>query len=507
MRTQKRWIGTLFLMLIWSFAAKAQGDTTLLSFGNALQIMQNQNPALQRARQEIKQKEYEKAAKQGLYLPKVSVSAKAVSMSESMHLDLTPVRDAITPLYDALGNYGVFSGVPNPDPTTNKFLPVLPDNISTQAVRQKLLAGEETVANGDWDITIQNKNFATVSADFIWPVFTGGKIYGANKAAGVDVKISREELRKVEGDLLNELVSHYYGLALAIQAAQVRQQMLEAMDKHYSDAQKMFDQGMIAKVELLHSSVARNEAERELKQAKRNIEIIQSGLSATLANDTLRLFVPANRLFINKQLPSLNYCISKALDANPQLKQIEGKRDLVNIKTTVDKGNYLPTLAMMGTYNLADKNLSPYLPNWFVGVGLNWTLFEGLSRNNQLKVSGAMHHQVDDAEQQAHNDLHAYITKLYQELNMQLEQIKELDGTLELVQEYSSSTEKAFTEGLTTSVSVVDAFTKVAQVKAMRLKVFYDYDATLSTLLQTAGIPEQFINYCSGENTLVESLN
>ncbi|MFA9390711.1 MAG: TolC family protein [Prolixibacteraceae bacterium] len=506
MTRQIQWVSTFVMVLIWSVVAQAQGDSTLLSFENALQMMQNQNPALLRARQQIKQKESEKAMKQGLYLPQISVGVKAVSMSDPITLDLTPVRDAIAPIYDALGNYGVFSGVANPDPTTNAIMPVLPDNISTAAVRQKMLAGEDVVINGEWDQMIQEKNFVTATADFIWPVFTGGKIKGANKAAEVDVAMVREDLRKVEGELLTELVTRYYGLALAVQVVEVRRQMFEAMDRHYSDAQKLFNEGIIAKVEFLHASVARNEAERELKQSQRNVEIVQSGLFATLALDSISSILPASHLFVNKELLPLDEWVFRAYESNPQLKQVEGKKELVNIKTGIDKGNYLPTVAMLGTFNLAEKNLSPYTPNWLVGVGLKWNVFEGFARHNQLKASTSMMSQVDYAEQQAHDNLRAYLTKLYHELNMQLEQIKELESTLELANEYCVSTEKAFDEGFAASSLVVDAHTKITQVKAMRLKVFYEYDVTLSNLFQTAGIPEQFIASCSGENTIVESL-
>ncbi len=506
MRINKQLFNTLFVVLAGCAVALGQDNLQVLTFEDAMQIMEQQNPALQRAKQQIKQKEYELKTKRGLYTPKISINAKAVSMSEMLHLDLTPVRDAITPLYSTLGNYGVFSSVPNPDPATNPFLPVLPDEISTAEIRKQLLEGGEKIANADWNQVIQEKNFASLTADFMWPLFTGGKINGANKAAGVEIEISHEKFRAIEGTLLTELVTRYYGLSLAIQILEVRQQMFNAMQLHYSDAQKLFDSGMIAKTELLHAAVSRNEAERELKQAVRNIEIIRAGLEATLSFDSTVTVLPASHLFINKELSGISYWVSKAKTENPQLKQIGDKRELILIKNKVDKGSYLPTVAMIGTYNLAEKNLSPYMPDWIVGVGMKWTVFNGMGRRNKLKADKSMLSQVDFAEQKAHADVKAYLTKLYHELQMQMEQKNELESTLELAREYSASTKTAFNEGFTTSSSVVDACTKVAQVKALRLKVFYEYDVTLAKLLQMAGVPEQYVNFCTGMNTVTESI-
>lgn len=496
MRKNKALIITLLFVVVSIVSSNAQPNFLPLTFEEAMAVMLEQNPAMKQAKQQIIQKEYELKAKRGLYMPLVSLSANAVSMSEMLHLDLTPVKDAITPLYNTLGNYGVFSGVPNPDPATNQALPVLPDGMSTTAVREKLLQGGSEIAGADWNQVIQEKSFATVSADIMWPIFTGGKIKGANDAAKIDVSISHEELRQTQGNLLTELASRYYGLALGIQVLDVRKQMLQAVNNHYTNAQKLFDNGMIAKVELLHAKVAYNEAERELKQAGRNIEIIRAGLDATLAFDSAVQVLPASSLFINTELSEISYWVEKAYSENPQLKQIEGKRELINIKNKVDKGSYLPSVAMIGTYNLADKNLSPYMPDWLVGVGMKWTVFEGFGRNNKIRAGETMESQVHFAEQKAQADLKAYLTKLFEELQMQMEQKTELEGTLELAEEYAASTEKAFNEGFANSTAVVDAFTKVAQVKAMRLKVLYDYDVTLAQLLQTAGVPEQYINFC-----------
>jgi hypothetical protein len=66
--------------------------------------------------------------------------------------------------------------------------------------------------------------------------------------------------------------------------------------------------------------------------------------------------------------------------------------------------------------------------------------------------------QVNEAREKAHNDISVYINKLHPELLMQLEQVSYLDDkTLELVNEYCTSTEKAFAQRLGNFDLVVDA--------------------------------------------------
>lgn len=496
------------MLVIASFALSVTvfGQGHLLSFDQAMQIMLEKNPALRRQKEEIKQREYEIKSKRGWRMPSVSLNATAVAMSDPLHLDLTPVGETIAPLYNTLGTYGVFSGVPNPDPNTNSSMPILPDEMSTAAVRKQMLDAGQAIESAEWDKIIQERNFALVSANFALPIYAGSKINGANQAAEVNLGISQEELRHAEGILLTELVTRYYGLALGIQVVELREEMLKSMDNHYADAKKLFDNGMIAKVELLHAQVARNEAEREVKEARRNVEIIRTGLNATLASDSLGQIIPASNLFINKELTGLTSWIDRAKLLNPQLKQLHGKKELVEIKHKVERNEYFPTIAAMGNYNIVDKDFSEYMPDWLVGIGMQWTLFEGMSRKNNIRASETLQKQVEYAEQKANNDLEAYLVKLFNELQMQMEQKEELETTLELANEYCSSTENAFSQGFATSTTVVEANTKVLQVKTKRLSVLYNYDVTLAHFLQTAGVPNQFVEFSQGENTLTESL-
>jgi outer membrane protein TolC len=485
----------LLALFAFNLSLFGQEQKQLLSFDQAMQMMLEQNPALLRQKEVIRQKEYEIKSKKGMRLPTVSMNATAVAMSDPIHLDLSSVGEAITPLYEALGNYGDFSGVST-----------LSDEMSTAAVRSQLLEAGEAIEAANWDQTIQEEYFALLTASFTWPIYAGGKIKNANKAAEVYFDISREELRHAEGILLTELVTRYYGLALGVQVVELRTEMLKSMENHYSDAKKLFDNGMIAKVELLHAQVAKSEAESELKKASRNVEILRAGLNATLANDSLGQVVPGSNLFINTELTDLASWIDKAQELNPQLKQIQGKKELVEINHKVEKSEYLPTIAAMGNYNVVDVDYSEYLPDWVVGVGMQWTLFDGMSRKNNIRASETMNNQVEFAEQKANTDLKAYLVKLFQELQMQMEQKTELETTLELANEYCSSTKKAFNEGFATSTNVVEANTKVLQVKTKRLKVLYDYDVALAYFLQTVGVPEQYTDFSKGENSISESL-
>lgn len=495
----------LSLMILIQIGVFAQNQAPL-TFGDAYERMNNNSHVLKRANFEISEKEAERKAAFGLHAPRVFITANAVQMADPLTLDLTPVRDAINPLYEVLGKYGNFSGVPNPDPNTSGVMPTLPDNVSTQVLRTKIQEGQAAINAAEWDKMIQEKQFAAVNANFIWPLYTGGKINAANKASAIYEEESGLAKKQKQGELLSELATRYYGLVLAEQACKVREQVSEAMKKHLFDSQKLSEQGQIAKVEYLHAQVAYSDAERELKKANREATIVKRALQNTMAVGDSSDLMPASKLFILKSIEDENFFISMALRNNPQLQQVDSKRELAATGVKLEKSNYLPTVALTGTYDLVNKDLSPYVPDWMVGIGLKWSLFEGTSRYRNLQAAKFKEDQVEQAGLKAEEDIKTVIKKLHQQLGMQVEQLEELDKTLEFAQTYVESRDKAFHEGLSTSTELVDANLLLAKVKIERLQAMYNYDVTLAALVQVCGNPDLFLEYQTSNQVITESI-
>lgn len=467
-----------------------------LTYEEAIALMIENNETLRQSAIKIEQKEQESKAQTGLFFPKISLSANYVMMTDNIHLDLTPVRDAITPLYDALGNYGDFSGVPNPDPSTNTTYPTLPDDISTAAVRESLLEGKEEVMAAEWNTTIQEQYFGMVSANFVMPIYTGGKIRIANKAAKINVAEATAESRQKLGEVTMELVERYYGLLLAQKVEVVRDEVMSTMQEHMNDAEKMMDEGLISGTQFLQAKVYYTEAKREKDKAKKQVVIVNNALINTLTIEETDVAIMSSFFYCNN-LEGLDYFKTAAAENSPLLEQIEHKKALVEQKHHLEKGNYLPNVAAMGTYTLADKDLSPFIPKGMMGIGLSWTIFEGTSRNKHLKASELQAEQVDLFYDKSKTNIESMLTKYYNEAAMHLEQVQQLEDSKEFAREYYKAIEQSFKEGLASSTEVSDANLLLAKIEIEQLQATYNYDVTLSKLLYFAGIPERFGDYLS----------
>jgi len=436
----------------------SQEITENMTFEEAYQSMTNNNLALKGADSEKKSNEYLRKTTRGLYLPRISLNANYTKFDSDIGVDISAVTGAA-------GGIGIV-------PSGNLLTP------------SKLV--------------IQKEQVAIASIDMIWPIFTGGKIMAANKA--MDAKIDEAEFKidQKKSELNTELVERYYGYRLATRAVDLYQDVLDAMLLHQRDAEKLEENGMISKAQKLYADLSVSKAQAELNHAKNTQNTVAEALKNTIAQN--HPVNPTSELFLNDHIEPVEFFINAALENNPLLKEVDSKKELAKQMHNISTSDYLPTVAIVGNKILADYQLSETIPNWFVGVNLRWTLFDGMARSNKALASKATMDRVDFLQAKAKEDISTLVNKLYNDLTSCVDQLNDLNTTYKFAVEYERVTQKAFSEGFATSKDVVDAQLVLNKVKVGRLKIMNDYVLSLAKLLQYSGKPELFLEYSHKED-------
>ncbi len=488
----KKFSGLLLITLLSVKIVTAQESIT---YEDALRMCLDNNLGIKAGQSHIDSKKREMDAQKGLFFPRVSIVGAYTMMSEDITIDMSPIKESITPLYSILSQYGDFSGIPNPDPNTAPLMPVLDDEMSTLLGRKLLTAGLDKIESADWNRVIQKKNFGTLNANVLLPVYAGGKIRAGNKVASIYHKEAVNEQNILKSELSSTLVERYFGLVLAREALKVRQEVYETMEKHMSDAKRMKEEGIIPNADFLHIKVYYSEAQREQKKAERTIDIAEEGLRNILSVTENQKLLPISSLFINDDLPELDFFLSEAHNNSLLLKKVEFKKELLATKHSVEREGYLPTVAINGNYRLAQKDLSETVPKYFVGIGLQWNIFDGATRFRNLQSTKLEAERVNLTYEKVELDLDAVITKLYNEAQMYIEEIEDLKTAEEFAEEYYRVRNKAFLQGFSTAAEVSDANLAKAKVRIERLQAMYHYDTALAKLLYYAGKSETFSEY------------
>ena len=416
-----------------------------LTFEQAYQLMLENNNSLKAFEEQIKKSKYERNAAMGQYLPKVVVNATYMHFSDPIAV------------------------------TTPVSIPAL--HYSSTLTTH-----------------VQDKDLFTVGGAVVWNIFTGGKIVALNSAARAKLEASNSKYVEVQDNLTVELVKRYYGLRLARDVVSVRAQVMEGIKK------ALEREGMISKSERLHAEVAYADAQRQYKASLRDANVIEEGLKTLIKSKDADLkdvlIYPDSLLFAyNDSTIDVAEMKKNALEYNPQLKQLKAKKKALNAKFRSEVANYSPNVSLFAYDVVGAKDLSQSFPRAGIGGSVNFLLFDGFSRYNNVRAADADRHSVDYEIADAEYNIESLVTKQYQELMKNKEMYESSNASMANAQESLRTASLGFKEGFRTSLDVTDAELALSKVKIERLQSLYNYDLTLCELLKTNGNTKEFLNY------------
>ena len=429
--------------------APPQAPPAALTFAEARTRMLTGNETARAADEAVVERRDERSAMKGFYWPRVELHAQATHLDDDVLLDLNPIRDVISALHR------------------------LPSS-----------------ALPSFETTFQKQDYWLSSLTVTWPIYTGGKVQAANKAAALQITDAEQARRQTAAALSSELVRRYFALRLALRARDVRAGVLEGLATHAAHAAALEREGQIARVERLHAEVARSDAQRQLRAAEHDVALARAALASLLSSDAP--VEPASGLFIADTLEPLEAFVARALENNPALARLEAQRGRASEAVRAEKAAWLPTVAAFGMRELHTDDLTIVSPTWAVGVTASITLFDGMERGHRVAAAKSQERRIDLLRERARRDLATLVEQKFRAMEKARDEYGSLDKTLELAAEVVRARSRAFEEGMGTSLEVVDARLALQALQLQRLATAYACDVALAELLEAAGDADRF---------------
>ena len=458
-------------------AALAQQPTSTLTFDDALGIALENNPSIEASHYEEQAARRERQAAVGLRMPKVNVFGAYTYLGKDLGIDFNPARDAVGGMASDVISGGVAAGL-------------IPPELAS-ALQGKLAP----IFGADWKYTIQDRSLGFIGGEVTVPIFLGGKINAANRAARLNEKSAALSGESTRNALVSELVERYFGLALAMQVVDVREQVRRGVESHLRDAEALEEQGMIARSEKLYVEFKLAEAERELANARLQVATLQDALANTLGENGSTERTPISVMFVLDDIEGVNYYKEMSQVGNPMLSQVGIKRDLAVEGVKAERSDFFPQVVAMGGGTFYNYQVTNILPRWAVGVGINFKIFDGLNREYKYSAAKQTVRRVESLQAKAGQDISVLVEKLYNQLVNYANQLISIESSIAFAEEYLRMKNEAFLEGMTSSSELIDAELNLAKVKTERMQAAYGYDVALAKLLEAAGMSDEFVHY------------
>jgi outer membrane protein len=274
-------------------------------------------------------------------------------------------------------------------------------------------------------------------------------------------------------------VSEAYVAVLRMEGAlQVTQSHVDSLVAHNQDVKNLYDQGVVAKNDLLAAAVELANAQQLVVQASNQLDIARAHYNQLLDRNL------ADEVHLAPQFPekppgTLTELNNSALTQRPELIVLAQQIEALEQQAQSVKAGTLPQVAVNGGYQYQENRYQVFQGLWMVNVGMQWKLFDGSTRH----ISDAISRQAISLKEQR-DDLGSMISLQVRQAWLDIQEAKKrLEVTQQAIAQADENmkvTADRYQQGLSTN-------TEVLKAEDLRTKTHDNfnnasYDAALATL-------------------------
>lgn len=218
------------------------------------------------------------------------------------------------------------------------------------------------------------------------PIFTSGRISHSIDAAEASLQaVQSNEITSVL-NIKMQVAEAYVAVLRAESALQVAQSHVDTLELHMKDVNNLFDQGMVARNEVLAANVELTNAQQLVVQVNNQLDIARARYNQLLDRNL------ADEVKLAHQFPetpqgTLNELSSNALKQRPELVALAQQIESLDQQAQSVKAGLLPQVAVNGGYQYQENRFQAFQGMWMANVGMEWKLFDGNSRHRSDAIT------------------------------------------------------------------------------------------------------------------------
>jgi len=257
----------------------------------------------------------------------------------------------------------------------------------------------------------------------------------------------------------------------------VAEAQLQRAKEELQIAVNKFQAGAATRSDTLTATVDLGNGQLALLQANANLATAQANLGRQVGVDQLVRAVPDTAF---PSLPDTMRLRTEVLDSSPQVQQAAANVRTARALVTAARSQYFPTLSMSYSngYTGLDAPWSTtqsYVNNWSLRFSLNWTLFNGFSREAS-QVSASVTRDVADAQAaDARRGVNAQLTQQLAALNTAYAQIAIVGTNVAAATEALRVTQERYRLGAGTLLDLLTAQANMTQAEVNQVSARYNY--------------------------------
>ncbi|WP_291530055.1 TolC family protein [Bacteroides sp. UBA939] len=318
------------------------------------------------------------------------------------------------------------------------------------------------------------------------PLYMGGKIRAYNKITQYAEELARQQHNTGLQEVILSTDQAYWQVVSLAGKKKLAEGYLQLLQKLESDVDKMIAEGVATKADGLSVKVKVNEAEMTLTKVEDGLSLSRMllcqlcglDLSTPIAlkdekeNDLSPTPVAANGIDLEM-----------VYGTRPEVRSLELATEIYKQKVNVTRSEYLPSLALMGSYMMTNPSTfngfeKKFKGMWSVGVVLQvpvWHWREGTYKVKAAKAEARIvQHQLDDAKEKIELQVNQSVFRV----NEAAKKLAMAEKNLEKANENLRYATLGFEEGVIAAGNVLEAHTAWLSAQSERIDAQIDVKLT-----------------------------
>jgi len=253
-------------------------------------------------------------------------------------------------------------------------------------------------------------------------LFRGFSDYSNIDSKDAEMMSAKLEQKAVIADLKLDVIVAYTNYLKAQKLIVSQEAEFASLTKQYDDTNNRYEQGIVAKNDLLMIEVERLKSEQALIKAKSDFVVAKSALENIIATKIANSETISDFDASVAEVASLEALKEKMMDSRSEIKAMIFKSKSLVAQRDAVEGKYLPTVDLLAKYDLNDKertsdgNIVQPRDQTTYGVNVSWNLYSGGKDYAAQKALLEKDNQQNYELNQLKLDLTTQLTKAYQDL-------------------------------------------------------------------------------------------
>ncbi len=217
-------------------------------------------------------------------------------------------------------------------------------------------------------------------------------MYSGIKSARLNSQANRLNTANNTNSVVSQVSNLYYRILSAQKMIQVYEGNIEVAEENLSKTRSMYEEGVITESDVLKSEAQKGDFQSQLLGQKQQLISYLRSMNILLGRDARADLAVVDIDVEDVMVPEYKEARNLMLKDNPEFGAVALQEKISKVLVSASKEAFLPSVS--GSFNHGGSYDPATSASSSVGVTASWTLFNGLSRRENMQQNKLRHEQA-----------------------------------------------------------------------------------------------------------------